>query len=101
MPDGPTAPLTAARALDFTAIAEVVSDLTGRSIGREVVDDDEWAAGLLASGMPESALGYTLGLFTASRRGEFDVVDPALGRLIGRPPIPLREEIERMLARRG
>jgi NAD(P)H dehydrogenase (quinone) len=32
-----------------------------------------------------------VGMFLASRNGEFARVDPALGRLIGRPPMTLRD----------
>jgi hypothetical protein len=35
-----------------------------------------------------------LGLFLASRRGDFAGVDPTLARLIGRPPMPLRDVLK-------
>lgn len=35
-----------------------------------------------------------VGLFAASRRGEFAAVDPTLGRLIGRPPRTVRDVLE-------
>ena len=35
-----------------------------------------------------------MGLFAASRRGEFAAVDPTLARLIGRPPLTVRDVLE-------
>jgi NAD(P)H dehydrogenase (quinone) len=41
-----------------------------------------------------------LGVFLASRRGEFAVAGPALEKLIGRPAEPVRTKLERTLAGR-
>jgi hypothetical protein len=71
-------------------VAAIASELTGRPIRRVVVTDDEYRAGLVAHGVPESAAGLLLGLFAASRDHEFAQVDPALARLLGRPPMSLR-----------
>ncbi|MCS5715460.1 NAD(P)H-binding protein [Herbiconiux sp. CPCC 205716] len=95
--DGPTAPLTASQALDLEAVAAELSTLTGRTITRTVVDDEEWRAGAIERGMPAPAADFTLGLYRAARRGEFDVVDPALGELLGRPPLPVASTLRRLL----
>jgi nucleoside-diphosphate-sugar epimerase len=59
-------------------------------------------AGRLVEKLPASEIGVTvrdpekasaLGLFAASRGGEFAAVDPTLERLLGRPPIALRETL--------
>ena len=89
--DGLTPPLTASEALDLTGIAAVASDLTGRPITRVTVTDEEWRAGLISHGVPEPQAGMFLGLFLASRQGEFAAVDPTLERLLGRPPMSMRD----------
>ena len=38
-----------------------------------------------------------VGLFAASRRGEFAAVDPTLTRLLGRPPLTVRDVLEAQL----
>ncbi len=88
--DGVYPPLTAPETVDLEGVARILSDLTGRSITRVVADDDEWKAGLVGRGMPEARAEFTLGLFRAARRGEFDVTDPTLEELLGRPATPLR-----------
>jgi NAD(P)H dehydrogenase (quinone) len=88
--DGVTPPLTAPELLDFEAVAAVVSDLTGRTITRVVVGDDEWTASAVEAGMPAPAAEFTLGMFRAARRGEFAVTDPTLEKLLGRPAISAR-----------
>jgi uncharacterized protein YbjT (DUF2867 family) len=92
--DGTTPALTGAEAIDMTGVAALASELTGRSIRRVVVPDDEFRAGLVAHGVPEAAADLLVGMFAASHQGEFAQVDPALARLIGRPPVPLRAILE-------
>ncbi len=95
--DGVTPPLTASERLDFAAVADIVSDLTGRSITRVVVDDEEWTAAAVGRGMPPQAADFTLGMFRAARRGEFAVVDPTLETVVGRRPRSVRSVLETML----
>jgi NAD(P)H dehydrogenase (quinone) len=88
--EGATPPLTAPEALDLADVAEVLADLTGRSIRRVVADDDEWAAGLIGHGVPEAQAAMLLGMFHASRRGEFATTDPTLEKLLGHAATPVR-----------
>ncbi|QFZ19527.1 SDR family oxidoreductase [Saccharothrix syringae] len=97
--DGVTPALTGAEAVDLAGVAAIASELTGRSIRRVVVADEEYRAGLLGHGVPHPTADLLLGMFAASRRGAFAEVDPALGRLLGRPPVPLREFLRTELAR--
>ena len=78
------APLTGGEALDFAALAE----LAGRT--RVVCSDEDYVARLVERGAPEWQANLLLGMFVASRAGEFDVVDPTLERLLGRPPQTMR-----------
>ncbi|MGI5160820.1 SDR family oxidoreductase [Microbispora sp. CA-102843] len=89
--DGITPPLTGPEALDLADVAAIASDLTGREITRITVPDDEWVAGMVARGVPEQQARFLLGMFEASRQGEFAEVGPALGELLGRKPIAFRE----------
>ena len=90
-PDGPTPALTGSEALDLADIARIAGEMTGRPITRTVVSDADYRDGLLARGLPGSAADMLLGLFVASRQGEFAAVDPALERLLGRPPLTVRD----------
>ncbi|MEU6426129.1 SDR family oxidoreductase [Microbispora sp. NPDC046973] len=89
--DGITPPLTGPEALDLADVAAIASDLTGREITRVTVPDDEWVAGMVARGVPEQQARFLLGMFEASRQGEFAEAGPGLGELLGRKPIALRE----------
>ncbi len=89
--DGLTPPLTASEAIDLESIAAIASELAQRPIRRIVVPDAEYRAGLVARGIPEVWADMTLSIFRASRRGEFNDVDPTLARLIGRPPVSVRD----------
>ncbi|HEX3715769.1 MAG TPA: hypothetical protein VHV09_23455 [Trebonia sp.] len=98
-PDGVTPALTGPEALDFTAVAAIASEVAGREIKRVTVPDDEWKAGFIARGMPAAAVDFTLGIFAASRRGEFAAVDPALGQVLGRQPRTVRDVLAAALPR--
>lgn len=87
--DGPTPPLTAPVALDLADVAELLGELTGRTIRRVVADDDEWVAGLTGRGVPADRVAMLLGMFRAARRGEFAATGPDLEELLGRPATPL------------
>jgi NAD(P)H dehydrogenase (quinone) len=87
--DGPTPPLTAPDALDLEDVATLLSKHAGRAIRRVVVDDGEWLAGLAGHGVPAAQAHMLLGMFHASRRGEFAVTEPALENLLGHPATPV------------
>jgi NAD(P)H dehydrogenase (quinone) len=89
--DGITPPLTGPQALDFADIARIASELTGREITRVAVSGEEWTAGLVSHGVPEADATMLLGMFAASRQGEFAAVDPALADLLGHEPATFRD----------
>ena len=88
---GVTPALTGAEAVDLAEVA----DLMG--VRRVVVTDDEYVAGLVANGVPEHVAPMMLGMFAASRRGDFAPADPTLARLLGRPPASVRDLISEVL----
>jgi len=92
--DGVTPPLTAPEAHDLDDVAAILSELTGRSIRRVVADDDEWMHGLIGHGVPEGQARMLLGMFLASRRGEFAATDPTLEQLLGRPAQTIRTVLD-------
>lgn len=88
---GVTPPLTGPEALDFADVARIASELTGDEVTRVTVGDEQWLDTMRSYGVPEANASFLLGIFRASRNGEFDVVDPAVGQLLGRDPIPFRD----------
>lgn len=95
--DGPSPNLTASEAIDMEGVAAMVSDIVGRPINRRVVTDEAYRAYLSAQGFPEARVAITLGLFRASRNGDFAQTSNALADLIGRPPLPLRDFLKASL----
>ncbi|MPY61391.1 NmrA family NAD(P)-binding protein [Streptomyces spongiae] len=92
--EGTTPPLTAPHTLDFADVAGVLSRLTGRTITRVVMDDDEWTSAAVAGGMPRPAAEFLLTMFAASRQGEFNTTDPTLEAIIGHPAKTVHEVLE-------
>jgi NAD(P)H dehydrogenase (quinone) len=95
--DGPTPPLTSSEALNLEQLGEIVASLTGRPSRRVMVPDDEFRAGLAARDIPEERLPVMMGLYGASRRGEFAAVDPTLAHVLGHEPQHVREVLARQV----
>ncbi|PWW02407.1 uncharacterized protein YbjT (DUF2867 family) [Paenibacillus cellulosilyticus] len=95
--DGPSPNLTAAEATDMKGVAAMLSDIVGRPIHPKVVSDEAYREYLVAQGFPEPRIAITLGLFRASRNGDFEQTSNALADLIGRPPMKLRDFLQESL----
>ena len=97
--EGATPPLTGPQALSFDDIARIAGEITGRPFTRTTASDAEFRDRLVGHGVPAETADLILGIFAASRAGEFDAVDPTLAELLGREPIAfetvLREELAR------
>jgi len=89
--DGRTPPLTGPEAIDMAGVAEIAARVTGRQIRRVVVPDQEYRQGLLTAGVPAPAADMLVGLFAASRSGDFGPADPALAGLLGRPATTIED----------
>ena len=85
--EGPTPPLTGSAALDLAGLA---AEALGRPIRRTVLTDAQYREAL-----PEPVAELLLGMFAASRVGEFAAVDPTLGELLGRPPLTVRDVLSK------
>ncbi|MFF8932031.1 NAD(P)H-binding protein [Streptomyces longwoodensis] len=95
--EGPTPPLTAARAYDLDDVAGILTRIGGRTVRRVVVEDEDWTAGLVGHGMPAEQADLLLGMFHASRRGEFATTGSALEDLLGRPATVLPAFLEEVV----
>lgn len=89
--DGPTPPLTGPEALDFADLVAIASELQGKPIVRKTLTDEAMRAKIAARGAPARAVDTLMGLYIAARNGEFAAVDPTLARLLGRPPMSMRD----------
>ena len=79
-------------------MAGILRDLTGRTIERVVIDDDDWKAAAIERGMPAPAADFSLGMFRAARAGEFAVTDPLLETVIGHQPTSARAFLETIVS---
>jgi NAD(P)H dehydrogenase (quinone) len=83
--------LTASAAPTFRDIAALASELTGRTIRLEVMDEEEWVVAQVAAGQPEFMARFLLGMYQAAHAGFFAGVDPLLGTLLGHEPRTVRD----------
>ncbi|CAI6062917.1 SDR family oxidoreductase [Cohnella sp. JJ-181] len=92
--DGLSPGLTATEAIDLAGIAAIASELTGRPIRRVVVSDDAYRDTLVSHGVPGAQAHMLLGIFRASREGEFAGIDPTLSQLLRRSPLSVRDVLK-------
>lgn len=91
--EGPTT-LTARDAPTFTDIARIASEVMGREIQTQILDEDEWVTAQVASGQPEFVARFMLGLYQAAAGGFFAGVNPLLSELLEREPRTVRELLQ-------
>jgi NAD(P)H dehydrogenase (quinone) len=89
--EGQTYEITGPQALTQADIAELLSEVSGRPVQVMPTGDRRLLWGLGRIGTPKPVARAIVNLGVATRDGYFDVVDPAVERLIGRPPRTLRE----------
>lgn len=87
--EGPTPPLTASEALDLADLVELAANLTDKPIQRRVIADEVLRERMTKRGLPAHVAEIALGLYRASRAGEFAAVDPTLAQWLGRKPTPM------------
>ena len=89
--DGISPPLTGTQTYTMSDLARLASEESGREVKHITVTDEEWLTATQARGIPEIYARMLLGTFLAARRGDFAVTDLTLQKLIGRPPLGMRE----------
>jgi uncharacterized protein YbjT (DUF2867 family) len=97
--DGVTPPLTGPESVDMAQVAAVASRITGQTIRHVTISDEDYRNGMLAAGLPAQRADMMIGLFAASRRGDFAPADPALATLLGRPATTIEEYLRSALLR--
>lgn len=83
--------LTNVETWDLVDIAAIASELTGRQITRVTVSDQEFQDSMASRGIPAATMDMMLGMFIASRQGQFGMVDGSLELLLGRRPMSMRQ----------
>ncbi|MFI5662570.1 NAD(P)H-binding protein [Streptomyces sp. NPDC051684] len=95
--DGPV-DLTAPTAVTFDDVAKIASGLTGRTIERVVLDDEQWVADQVAIGVPEQGARFMLTWYQAAHEGYFAETGPLLAELLGREPRTVGDRLAAHLA---
>lgn len=78
-------------------LASAVGDLIGIDVEVQHLDEDEYAAMMKNTGVPESALPFLLELQRGIREGALDVESNDFEKLLGRPVTPTKEALRQIL----
>lgn len=91
--DGVTPALTALEAFTMADLAAIASELTGKTIKRTVVPDDQWLKEQTDKGVPAHMANALLGMYQSARRGEMSETNSTLADLIGKRPQTMRDAL--------
>jgi NAD(P)H dehydrogenase (quinone) len=91
--NGPTT-ITASASPTFAELADVASEVSGRTIRCQVEDEQDWLGRQTAAGQPAHMSGFLLGFYRAARDGYFAGTDPLLRELLGREPRTARQALQ-------
>lgn len=89
--DGAVYDVTGPEALTMGDVAQVLSEVTGRSVRYEAETTEQAYASREPLGAPEWAVTAWVTSYAAIAAGEMDVVSDAVERVAGHPPMSLRE----------
>ncbi len=87
-------PLTGSEALGYGEVAEIFSEVLGRPITYPKPGAIRFAWRMKKRGIPLPFVGVMTAIYTVCRLGKADTVTDDLEKLLGRPPISLRQFVE-------
>jgi NAD(P)H dehydrogenase (quinone) len=96
--EGQTYDITGPEALAQDELADLLSDISGRSVKLVRVGDRTLTWGLTRAGAPKPVAKAIVAFGKAVREGYYDIVDPAYTSLTGLEPLSLRDVL---IAHRG
>ena len=91
--DGAVYELSGDTAWDFEEFADVVGAALGTEVAYQRLTPEQHLAALLDAGLDEGTAGFVVALDQNGRDGLLAVTTGELGRLIGRPTVPLAETV--------
>ena len=97
--NGKTLTVTGPKKLTFAEVAEIISGKLGRSILYQPISMEEFKAGLVQAGLPESVIWLLSYLFTeVLGHSENQTISDDVEKVLNRKPIPFEEYVETTVA---
>ena len=97
--NGKTLTVTGPKKLTFAEVAEIISGKLGRSILYQPISLEEFKAGLVQAGLPESVIWLLSYLFTeVLGHSENQTISDDVEKVLNRKPIPFEEYVETTVA---
>ena len=81
-------------AFSFAEIADLLSDISGKTLAYHQPDVSAYVAQLIQAGLSEDDAAYIARFCGAIARGEFDTNKSDVKRLLGRSPVSLKEFLQ-------
>lgn len=88
--------IAAAEAFSYGDIARFLTKITGKPIRFVSPPVDEFVQALKNAGVPDTAIGMSVGFAQAIQQGEFEITNPEISELLGHEPVTLEEFLEKV-----
>jgi NAD(P)H dehydrogenase (quinone) len=93
--EGKVYEVTGPEALGYAEAARIFTELSGRPVRYEAVSPEEYRQSLAAMGMPEMLIEAMTSMYQGVAQGTFDIVTSVVQEVTGRPPLTLRQALEK------
>ncbi|GAB1824636.1 NAD(P)H-binding protein [Herbidospora sp. RD11066] len=83
----------AAEVFTLAGLAEAIAEVKGRPVSYAPLTADQYREVLLSSGLPEGIAGFVVDIDLGIAAGNLETTSDDLAKLLGRPPVSLREAL--------
>lgn len=83
----------------FSEIAELISEITGRTIAYNQANVPTYVSHLIHQGIPEDDAAYLSRFAVAISKGEFDTNKSDMEQILGRKPVLLKEFLKNIYSK--
>ncbi len=88
--------ISAEEAFSYGDIAKIISEITGEEIKFVSPSVDEFVETMKKAGVPEQAIGMSVGFAQAIKAREFETTNPEISKLLGRKPTSIKDFLKKV-----
>lgn len=88
--------ISAEKAFSYGDIAKIISGITGEEIKFVSPTVDEFVETMKKAGVPEQAIGMSVGFAQGIKEGEFETTNPEISKLLGRKPTSIKDFLKKV-----
>ena len=91
--------VTGSRAMTHTEVADIISNVSEKSVRYTSITDDDLRAYAAQQGHAPADIEYFVSFFQPMRDGLYEPISPDVSTVLGRPPITFEQHVQEFTAR--